>query len=381
MNFFRNFLFLFGFCLFFISVKILSLNTFNPKNSSTVYTLGTEELYTSGGEVWGWVNYHAGFNLSSSTTLKLGIVPHIKAGDVKLAHGSCLELLADLHLSRTTCLYIGSSSGDAAYLKGNNGTLFFHGNLGMPDNRNLYVLDDTIIDGQGWSLFLSNGFQLLIDSGVTLTLRNISLKQLKGSANSGGGIVLLDNSSNLALQNVLVDVNGTYSFDIGSLFIHGDVIINGGPYSDQTFSGTLRSSFVHSSIYDIPNQKPLIIDKNSMLYFDNGMTFVYDHHSASSDLCKQQIIMTDTSSRLYINGSTLQVPVDNSQKGGLVLWRGTLMLDNRVSFSNYNLDTGWVNKDEAKGITFGQPPVDLNIYVLGGARVETYGYLNYLNQS
>jgi len=375
----KNFLFLFCFYSFFIPVKILSLNTSNPKGSATVYALGAEEVYSSASEVWGWVNYHAGFSVSSSTTLKLGIVPYIKAGDVKLAHGSYLELLADLHLSRTTCLYIGSTSGDAAYLKGNEGALIFHGNLSMPENRNLYILDDVVIDGQGGSLLLGNGTQFIIDSNATLTLRNLTLKHLSGVAHSAGGIVFVDNSGNLALQNVVVDIDGTYSFDVGSLYIHGDVVIDGGPYSDQNFSGTVNTRFVHSSIHDIPNQKPLRIDKDSMLYFDNGVTFVYDHHSAASDLCRQQLLMTDTSSRLYLNGCILQVAVDNSQKGGLELWKGTLILDNRVTLSNYNVDTGWANQDEEKGIIFGQPPEDLNIYVLGGARVDTFGFINYLN--
>ena len=280
--------------LFFSQNNIFPLNTSNPKGSATVYALGALEPYTASSEGWGWVNYHGGFSIASTVTVKMGISPHVKVGGITLFDGACLELMADLDFSSVSGITIGSAIGDAGYIIGNEGALIFHGDTIFPSHRNLYFLNDTIIDGQGNWFTLTNGSQLIVDSNTTLTLRNLHLSGLTGQASTVGGIVLVDNTSSLALQNVIIDIDGTYTFDIGSLYIHEDVIFTGSVHGDVICTDSIKRSFVHSSIFDVPNQKPLRIDKNSTLYFDSGITFVYDHQSATSNICRQQLIMTDT---------------------------------------------------------------------------------------
>ena len=367
------------FILFFSKNNLFSLNTSNPKGSSTVYALSALEPYTSSSEVWGWVNYHGGFSIAASTTVKIGIAPHVKVGDVTLSDGACLELMADLHLSSVSGIAIGSSSGDAGYIIGNDGALIFHGDTVLPASRNIYFLNDTIIDGQDNWFILQDGTQLIVDTNTTLTLKNLHLNNLKGRASTVGGIVLKDETSSLALQNVQIDVNGTYTFDVGSLYIHEDVVFTGSVHGDVIATSSLKRNFVHSS--SGTPQASLRICDNSTLYFESGINFVYDHQDPTSNSCRQQLVMTDTTSTLFLNGSTLSVPSYNSGKSGLELWLGTLILDNRVTFSNYNQETSFVNTDDEKGIFFGRPPEDLNIFVLGGCRTEIYGTLNYYNRS
>lgn len=377
--FINKIVYLFFILLFISQNNIFSLNTSNPKGSATVYALGSLEPYTASSEVWGWVNYHGGFSVASTVTVKMGISPHVKVGDITLFDGACLELLADLDVSTNSGIIIGSAIGDAGYIIGNEGALIFHGDTLLPSHKNLYFLDDTIIDCQSNWMTFSTGSQLIVDSNTTLTLRNMHLSGLTGQASTVGGIVLKDETSVLALQNVIVDIDGTYTFDIGSLYIHEDVIFTGSVHGDIIYTQSVKRSFVHSSLYDSP-QTSLIIDKNSTLYFDSGITFVYDHQSAASNICRQQLVMTDTTSTLFLNGSILSVPAYSSGKSGLELWLGTLILDNRVTFSNYNQSVFQVNTENEKGISFGKPPEDLNVFVLGGCRTDIYGTLNYYNR-
>ncbi|MFH1644121.1 MAG: hypothetical protein ABIA74_03005 [bacterium] len=368
----KNFIFLFF--LFFTSKNIFSLNTSNAKGSNTVYALSAIEYYNINSEVWGWVNYNAGFYILPNTTLKLGIVPHVKGGNVILDNIATIELLADLHLSSSSSNDI--SINGVANLKGNKGALFLHGDAILPASSSLYILNDTIIDGQSNSVFLDSGFQFIVDSSATLTLRNLCLKNLHGQASTSGGIVLTDETSSLALQNVKVDINGSYTFDVGSLFIHEDVLFTGSVHGDVICTDSIPRYFVHSS--DDALQAYLRICDDSTLYFDSGINFVYDHQSSIGNECRQQLIMTDTSSTLYLNGSTLSVPA-YSNYSGLELWLGKLILENRVTFSNYSAVNGWPNTQEAKGITFGRPPEDLNVFALSGCRIDIHGSLNYYN--
>ena len=353
---------------FLFSKNVLAVNTTNAKGSSTVYMLGGSEAYTSGDNtVWGFVDYQKGLSIASTTTVRFGVTSSVK-DSMSLSDGSCIQLLSDLHFDGAAVISIGSSAGDTSYVIGNSHAMILHGGFELPTGKHLHFLGDTIIDCNGGRFDLKPGAQLIVDSNVTLTLRNLVLEYLEGQASVAGGIMLADNSASLALQNVVVNITGTYVFDIGSLYIHEDVVFTGS-----------SGRFEHTSIYNVPNQKPLRICSNSMLYFDNDTTFVFDHDSGTSNLCRLQLIMTDTSSRLHFNNSTFSVPVNNSTYGGVDLWNGTLILENRVKLENYNVISGLPNTDDSKGIDFGNPPLELNVILEGGARAELFGCLNYQN--
>ena len=103
----------------------------------------------------------------------------------------------------------------------------------MPSKKRFHFLGSTIIDCGGGRFDLKPDSQLIVDSNVTLTLRNLVLEHLSGQASTIGGIVLADNSANLALQNVVVNISGTYRFDIGSMFIHEDVVFSADTTNDD----------------------------------------------------------------------------------------------------------------------------------------------------
>jgi len=358
-------IFIFTF-VFFTSLQ--SVNTSNPRGSNTVYALSDPEVYSSLSTVWGFLTYQNGFSVNSTVTLQLGMASPVKGGEVNLANGSVVELLTDLVLGSTAWLKIGASSGDTAYMIGNSGALICDGNLSIPDNRNIrFTNSDIVIDCKDNYLNLGLGSQLIVDSNVTLTLRNLILRGLKGTANGVGGIVFIDNSSSLALQNVIIELEDDYELNHGWLYFHDDVIIRGDSYK-----------FRRSSIYDFPNQKPTVLDKDSRLFFDLGTIFEYDYSSATTEQCRNQIIFKDESSVLIFNGSVFSVPAGSATYSGVFLRDGTLILDNKVTFSNYSGQ--FINTDPKKGIIFGNVQdsvggVTLNLKVTSDARTEVFGSL------
>lgn len=358
---------IFIFVFFFFS-PLYSLNTSNPRGSNTVYALGFQENYNASSTVWGFVSYQEGFSVNSTVTLQLGIASPVKGGEINLANGSVIELLTDLVFGSTIRLTIGSSSGDTAYIIGNSGALMCDGNLSIPDNRNIrFINSDIVIDGNGNYFNLGQGSQLIVDSNITLTLRNLILTGLKGNADGVGGIVFTDNSAGLALQNVIIELEDDYDCSLGWLYFHDDVILRGDSYK-----------FRRSSIYDYPNQKPTIIDKYSNVLFDLGIIFEYDYRSSITEQCRDNLIFKDESSVLIFNGSVFSVPAGSSTYAGVFLRDGTLILDNKVTFSNYSGQ--FINTDPKKGIIFGNVQDDvggvtLNLKVTSDARAEVLGSL------
>lgn len=346
---------------------LAAVNTQNAKGSNTVYALSSEENYTSAGTVWGFVTYQEGFSINSTVTLSISVASNIKGGRILISDGGELELLGDLCLDSDVYLEIGSSSGDIGYVDGNGNGIICDGDLDIPANRKLRFVGDTIIDCREHYLNLGSGAQLLIDSSVTLTLRNLVLTGLQGVGSSSGSIGFVDNSGSLALQNVVVEMEGDYSLDQGYLYIHDDVLFEG-----------IDKKFTYSSRYEYPNQRPIRVDSYAKLLFDFETIFEYGNQSSVSDECRHSLILTDTSSVLVFNGSKLIVPVDANVYSGFFVKDGTLILDNLVTFSNYQ--GSFINKDENKGIIFGDVQdggvgPNLNLKVLADARVEVLGSL------
>ncbi|MFH1644119.1 MAG: hypothetical protein ABIA74_02995 [bacterium] len=363
----KFFLSFFVLCFIF-SFNLFSLNTSNARGSNTVYALTPQEVYSASNDVWGFVTYQDGFSVNSSVTLGLGLASPIKGGEIKLSDGSVLELLTDLDIGSTLKFTIGTSGGDTAYFIGNEGVLLCDNGLNIPDNRNLkFIESNAIIDCKGNYLNIGSGSQLIVDSGVTLTLRNMILTGLYGNASGVGGISFVDNSSALCLQNVIIDLQNDYDLDQGWLFIHDDVWVWGDGFK-----------FKRSSIYDYPNQKPIVIANESWLNFERNSIFEYDYCSSVTTQCRENLIFKDTSSVLRLSDAVLSVPSDLTNYSGLFLKNGSLILENKVTFSNYTC--GYVNNDPQKGIIWGNVQdtsgmVNLNLKALSDVRVEIFGSL------
>ncbi|MFH1319429.1 MAG: hypothetical protein ABII90_02090, partial [Bacteroidota bacterium] len=215
-------------------------------------------------------------------------------------NGATLTNGGDILFSSQTTI---ASSG---YLNPQGYAYVLGGDLIIPDTVILTFTSDGIIDGQGHSLIFGTTAQILIDSNVTLTLKNLTVK------NNLNTILIppvkcLDQQSKLVLDNVKFALNDDFAFKTGQIYIHDDVIFTG------------SSKFIYQSVL------PSYIQPHSTLYFDKNTTFDYSPSSTKNDL----ITMMDKTASIYLNGATLQ-----TTDTGIKLTKGQLFLDNKVTLSN-----------------------------------------------
>jgi hypothetical protein len=297
-----------------------------------------------------------GIGVTSSNTLTLN-TPLRVSGNLNFGTTpASLSLGGDLTLASDAYLTSGMK------LAGNGYSLALTSSLVVPASKTVRITANTIIDGGGNDVVLASSGKFQIDANCTLTLRNMTLKGLSGTESPQ--IVFGDTSANLCLQNVTIYMDGNYSLGNsagdagGRVYIEDDVILRG------------NYTLEYTSYY------PLYIQSNAMLYVDSGTTFKFNPGGGTSHTSdyRSMLRMTDATSWLYFNNSTFEVPVN-----GVELSKGTLILDNKVSFLNKN-DTA-ANTDSSKAITLGTGSAagDMYIYLLAGARAEVTGYLDYNN--
>ena len=294
------------FCLF-CTYSILQINIF-PIPISVVEPV-SQHIYTYQRDVsWdrltGFLDLEQGVNFENST-VSIGMnFPLYELLHFK--NNSMLILENSLELDSKCTLSIDK----AATIYGNGNEISLHSNLIIPENRSLEFSANTIIDGQNNELLLSDDSQLIIDSNVTLTLRNLRLKTSINSTETPAIKTFL--GSQLCLQNVLFDLGEKFVFENGNLFIKNDVILFG------------ENEFVYSSTQNC------FIDKDSTLIIDLDTQFTYSPYSDNRDL----IVMQDNTSQIFLNGCTIA-----STYTGMRLTKGTLNVDNHVTFSTIILDS------------------------------------------
>ena len=93
-----------------------------------------------------------------------------------------------------------------------------------------------------------------MDSNVTLTLRNMTIKTGSGSL-STPAIRLASAGSKLALDNVVFDLGVDFQFRQGQLFVHNEVAVTG------------TSAFIYQS------SVPSYITSGATWSFEQGTTF------------------------------------------------------------------------------------------------------------
>jgi len=165
---------------------------------------------------------------------------------------------------------------------------------------------DTIVDGQGCTLNFESQAQFLIESNVTLTLKNLIIKNTN-NLSAKPFISAINVLGSLALDNCELKLNEDFRFTKGKLFIHNDVKITG------------TSSFIYVSVDDG------LVMPHSRLYFAPDTTLSYFPSSSKNDLLK----LSDKSSVLYLDEADLA-----STTTGCKLTKGRIFCDNHVTFSN-----------------------------------------------
>ena len=254
---------------------------------------------------------------------------------------------------------IRASKENTLFLKNNqvweNSTIFlapeetfeFMNNLIIPDNEQIIISADAVIDGQGHDLILGHRSNFLIDNNITLTLKNLILKNKDLSSITPYPIQVKGAQSKISLDNISFALNGNFTFSKGKLFFHNDVSITG------------TSEFIYSS----PHSS--FITKNSCLRFGLGTTFYYNQENVSNNM--DLIVMQDKTSDLFLDGCTFR-----TTDTGLRLIKGRLFFDNKVTLSSYSK----IPQTYSNSIIFGNSTLgadyNLDIHIFPAARVEVF---------
>ncbi len=318
--------------------------------SSPVYLPGQWSMAT-GGRLRGFVRPANGLNVAASANVYIDLFEPL-SGQLKLGNASTLNLESDLFLTSSASLAVGTTSGHKASIgAAQAATIHMGGDISIPAERTLQVTASSLtLDGQGFTCsFAGQSAALRINSGKILTLRNMVLNGLEGAEQIKG-------PGTLVLQNCVVNLpetTWTASWGNVRILVADDVVFRGG--GKFTF-GSASS---------------LTVSANSMLSFDNNTTFSF----APQDKSRNRLYFGDRSSILRLSGSTFCAPGQGGFQG-VSLLKGTLVLDNKVTFSNSN------NHSLAKAFTIGNgsESSDLAIRLNAGASINLdCGAIDYQN--
>lgn len=298
----------------------------------------------------GFVRLNGGFSVPAASTVNFNVLMPV-AGPINLNSSGQITFEGDLALASNATLVTGG------ILDGQGFSFFLNGDFTIPAGQTLACSSNTVIDGQGHELILASGTpggQILINgSGTTLTLRNMILRGLKeyGSGNRGIKFGVNPNQT-LILENVEIHLAGHYVFTGGSLGIQGFTSLQG------------WNTFEYQASHNCT------IQQDSTLFIDMHTGFSYK----PSDLNDQHLVMTDSTSRLFLNGCTLSVPPST----GLFLTKGHLIVDHNTTFF------GSGASQILEGIVFGDGVTsdDLNIDIMPAGNINlNSAFLTYANQN
>jgi DNA-binding beta-propeller fold protein YncE len=221
-------------------------------------------------------------------------------------------------------------------------------NWNIPDNTIVHVKNNILMDGYGGTINIGNNSELFIDDNVTLTLRNVIVKNNKNFAGNPA-IKLSSNRSQLVLDNATLEMASDFYFNHGQMFV----------YNDVKFTGA--SAFVYMS------PMTSFIESGARLYFDKNTTFsvtpatftdcpyTYQTTYTASNFIR----MVDATSTIIFDGSSFF-----TTPTGLRLTTGTVLFDNRVSLqSNASSDLASTNTSPVtyiSGAGTGNKPVSVS---------------------
>ena len=286
------------FCTLSFSNKTAIINL---QNSNSDFVIGPSSLNLD-------ASFKNGFNIPAGQTIVL---------NTKVPVSGLLDLSGTLSLGSDIYLDTGLTYSGIGRIAGNGYALHLGGNLTIPNSNFFHIESDTIIEGHGNSINISDNAEILVDDSVTLTLRNIVVNNSKNGVGNPA-IKLTSNRSKLALDNTVLNMANDFYIDRGQIFVHNDV----------SFSGT--NAFVYQS------PMPSFITSKSTLNFDTGTTFSIA--PATFTDCPYTIFpttttnyfikMADQTSDLYLNGCSLYTTLT-----GIRLTKGSLFFDNKVNIN------------------------------------------------
>lgn len=291
----------FSIVFFLLIVACSAVKAANLTGTSTPVYQNAHYVFRNFNNATGYVRLNNGFTILAGQSAALDTFITV-SGAIDLRTTGSIDLRSDLYLASNITFSTGG------YINGRTNTIHLGDDITLPTNSIFQIVSDTIIDGRNKNaLIFQPHAQLLLASNVSLTLKNMTIKNTRNSPN----IPILrcfDQKGDITLDNVTLELVDDFSFRTGRLFFNNDV----------RFTGTSR--FIYQSwmqSYVMPQ---------SLLTFDPGMTLYYHPSSTNQDL----IQLVDQSSTLFIRGSISTLQTTHT---GMRLTKGNLWFDNKVTLS------------------------------------------------
>ena len=207
------------------------------------------------------------------------------------------------------------------------------------------------IQGNGYPLFFENQGAFIIKRGTTLSLKNITLRNIKNDR-----IIIEDNSSTLICEDVTLVQSDNYSLTSGSLKIIGSL------------------SLVGTATFLFSPQVTCTIEKNSELHIAPGMTFYYNALNGN----KKLLYFTNNQSHLVLENSSLVV-----SSTGMQLEQGALFVQGAPRILIEQEARDMITLSEIPGLSLGNgndENNDFSLYITPGSSLHiTKGLLRYQN--
>jgi hypothetical protein len=181
-------------------------------------------------------------------------------------------------------------------------------------------------NGGGNVLTLDSTSTIIIASGSSLMFKNITINGVSGTQ-----LTAVDGTSTFSFQNVILELDGNYSFTVGKFDVVQNLEIAGNGF-----------------VFAYRTDQVSTVSSTGRLILDEGVTFSYDPRSSSKSLLR----FSDVSAEFVLNSATLY-----STTTGMSLTKGYMMVDGS-SFLAAEGNTA------ATGITFGDGANAINNFCI-----------------
>jgi len=304
--FFKKVLLCLSLCLYIFTVSHLFASVQDIDGTSSVQWKDSSVQFDVDDSATGFVKFRAGFSVDNGFTTSLDITEPI-SGAVNLGPaGTTVGATSAISLLQAIALGSDATMPQGGIIYGGGHTITFDGDFVLPKRKRLKIMSDTVLDGRGNTFMFEQDAQIIVDHGVTVTLKDMKI------TNSSNGyykqmFTPLGPTARVALQNVVMNLNEDIYFKLGKLYIHGDVVVSGG----------------HKFMYR--SDQPSYIAPHASFIFEAGSTFNYNPTNMSDSLVQ----MIDSSSSMFFDGAILE-----SLSTPLRLTKGQLCFDNDVTLSS-----------------------------------------------
>jgi len=310
---------------FFFPHTVQAALNYIDGTSSLQWESTTETFDTDGSGAVGFVKFKDGFQITNKSWATFNITESVE-GNINMG----TTTPGTMRLKGPISFAPGVTFDNGGIIEGNGYTIIFEGDVTIPEGKTFHITSTTAIDGCGNTLYLEPHANISLDNNVTLTLRNMRVKNTRNSS-SNPIIRPSGHRAQVSLQDVELALADDFIFRDGQLFIHDDVIVTG------------------SSVFSYRSTQTSYICDAATFAFDKDSTFLYYPSIMDNHLIQMQ---SDTST-LYLDGATLQ-----ATHTGMRLSNGRVCFDNNVVLNS--------SAQTRLNIDFNNPVFN---YDLGGAFV------------